>query len=329
MIGRDGDRIPVCVGAALFGHPPDQGVGFVLDMRERKRMEARLRLAARAIEDSGKAIVITDAENRVVFANRAFTEITGYAPHEVLGKSQHLFSPKTEHSLRETGRWEGEIVGRRKSGAAYPKWLSISAVKDEHGRVGHYVAIFSDITERKAMESKILHQARHDALTGLPNRLLLEEGLGCGMAEAERRHLGLAVLFLDLDGFKAVNDSFGHRVGDLLLRAVAERLRRGVRHDHDLVGRLGGDEFVVILNGIHHVREALAVAEELVDAIATPYDIEGRTLRIGTSIGISAYPQDGRSPAELLGHADSAMYQAKKQGRNTYRCYSPGPRVLN
>lgn len=326
LIHRDGRRIPVCIGAALFEGHRDRGVGFVLDISERKRMETQLRLAALAIEASGQGIMITDAGNRIVFANRAFTEITGYAVHEVLGKNPRLLGSKTHPkefyatlwaSLAARGRWEGEIIDRRKSGEIYPKWLNISAVKDEQGETTHYVAVFSDITERKSLEDRIRHQAYHDGLTGLPNRLLLKDRLDQAIVRAERQGDGLGVLFLDLDGFKAVNDSFGHHVGDQLLQAVAKRLRNGIRRSDDTVSRLGGDEFVVLLGGIRHEREIIAVAEKLVGVIAAPYELDGRMITIGTSIGICLYPEDGNGTADLLNHADAAMYEAKRRGRNT------------
>jgi diguanylate cyclase (GGDEF)-like protein/PAS domain S-box-containing protein len=314
LIRRDGSRIPVCIGAALFEGHRESGVGFVLDISERKRMEAQLRLAARAIEESSQAIMITDAEHRIVSVNRAFTEITGYAADEVLGKSSSLLSAKTHSkefsaSLAVEGRWEGEILARRKSGEIYPQWLSLSAVQDAPGGTLHYVAIFSDITERKAREERIRHQAYHDALTGLPNRLYLEYRLGRAITQVER----LAVLFLD--GFKAVNNTFGHRMGDQLLQAVAKRLRNSVRRSGDLVSRLGGDEFVVVLGSLRSERQIVGVAEQLAGVIAAPYELEGQIITIGTSIGISFYPKDGDCIADLMNHADAAMYQAKRQGR--------------
>jgi diguanylate cyclase (GGDEF)-like protein/PAS domain S-box-containing protein len=330
LIRRDGSRIPVCIGAALYEGQRESGVCFVLDIGERKRMEAQLRLAARAIEESGKAIMITDAANRIVFANRAFTEITGYAADEVVGKNPRLLGSKQHSrefyaalwaSLTARGRWEGEIIDRRKSGELYPQWLNISVVKDEHGETTHYVAVFSDITERKSLEDQIRHQAYHDGLTGLPNRVLLESRLDQSIGQAKRRGDGLALLFLDLDGFKAVNDTFGHHAGDQLLQAVAKRLRNRVRRSDDLVSRLGGDEFVVLLGGIRNPREILAVAKQLVGMIAAPYELDGRIITIGTSIGISLYPKDGGCAADLMSHADTAMYQAKRQGRNTCRLY--------
>jgi diguanylate cyclase (GGDEF)-like protein/PAS domain S-box-containing protein len=294
------------------------------------RTERELRLAALAIENSSEAILVTDSMNKIVSVNRAFTEITGYEPMEVIGSDPNILSSKLyDHSfysemwesLKRIGNWKGEIIDRRKNGETYPKWLSISVVKNDHGEIANYVAVFSDITERKNQEEQILHQAHHDFLTGLPNRVFLQKHLSQALAHADRHNERLALLFLDLDHFKNINDSLGHHVGDCLLQEVTERLVKSVRSS-DIVSRQGGDEFVILLEGIKGIHEVAIVAKKLLKSMAEPYFIEGHELNISPSIGVGMFPDDGKDILTLMKHADAAMYHAKERGRNTWRFFA-------
>lgn len=291
-----------------------------------KEGQEQLRLAAQVFINSAEAIVITDADNNIIQVNRAFTHITGYEAEEVYGKNPRIlgsglqndeFYEQMWQSLLTTGAWQGEIMDRRKSGEIYPKWLSIAVVRNEDGQIGNYIALFTDITERKASFERIQYLAHYDALTNLPNRTLLNDHIEQALLSAKRNKQHVAVLYLDLDGFKLVNDTQGHHAGDLLLQVVAERLKSCVR-EMDTVSRVGGDEFVVVLTAISQASDAAMIAEKIIAAIGEPFLIEGKEARIGTSIGISLYPDDAHDRAELIKHADSMMYQVKLSGKNRY-----------
>ncbi len=293
--------------------------------RRRRDYEERLQLYARVFEQGNEAIIITDRDRRIVYANRAFSDITGYALADVRGHDPSMLSSERHDPefyrdmwmhLDDKGHWEGEIWNRRKNGEDYPEWLSLSSVKDEHGTLTHYVGIFTDISEQKAAADKISRLAHYDQLTGLPNRVLLEDITQRVIAGARRRKSPVAVLFMDLDRFKNVNDSLGHIIGDGLLQEVACRLRGAIR-DEDTVARLGGDEFVVILQEAGD-EGAAHVAEKILTAIDAPMVIEGHQLNIATSIGISLYPENGQDFQTLLRNADTAMYRAKRQATTPF-----------
>jgi len=277
-----------------------------------------------------EAIVITDIQNNIIQINKAFTEITGYSPEEVAGKNPRILKSGRHgqdfyHAMWEillkTGSWQGEVMDRRKNGEVYPKWLSINVVRDEKGDISNYIALFSDITERKASYERIQHLAHFDALTNLPNRALLNEHLDMAIAVAKRNQTQLAIVFLDLDRFKIVNDSLGHHAGDLLLQIVSDRLKSCVR-ETDTVARLGGDEFVVLLGCIRESSDAARVAQKVVEAIAIPFILDGNEVNIGASIGIGIYPDNGLDSPTLIKNADAAMYHAKEHGRNNYQFFS-------
>jgi diguanylate cyclase (GGDEF)-like protein/PAS domain S-box-containing protein len=300
------------------------------DISERKKSEETTRLWATVFENSGEAVMITDPENRIVSVNQAFTEITGYAPAEVIGQNPRVlgsgrhdaaFFAEMWHRLAACGHWQNEIWDRRKNGEVYPKWLGISAVHDHDGQLTHYVAIFSDISERKAAQQRIEYLARHDALTGLPNRTLLADRLEQALAHADRTQSQVALLFLDLDRFKTINDSLGHAVGDALLREITTRLRAAVR-ETDTVSRLGGDEFVIVVTDQQDEQAAVGVAQKILTAMRKPFVIDGHKLTTSISIGITTYPADGSDFDTLLKKADTAMYHAKDAGRNTYRFFT-------
>jgi diguanylate cyclase (GGDEF)-like protein/PAS domain S-box-containing protein len=302
-----------------------------LDVTQRLQAEEELRLAAKVFDGSRQAIVITDTRPGIVRVNRAFEEITGYTEAEVLGRNPSMLSSGRQDAefyrtlwrqLETQGFWEGELWNRRKSGELYPEYLSISAVGDGKGAVAHYVALFSDISERMAAQERIQYLAHHDVLTGLPNRILLRDRVDVALAHARREKTGLALLYMDLDRFKLINDSLGHEVGDELLRQVAERIASQVRTT-DTLCRQGGDEFILMLTEVGEMQDAGRIAEKLIAAVGRPFSIRGHELLVTLSIGIAAYPENGEDLESLQRNADSAMYAAKGAGRNTYRYYSP------
>lgn len=296
---------------------------------ELKQQEDQRRLWGMVFANSSEAILISDKNNRIIATNPTFSTLTGYSEAEILGKNPALLASGMERDgfyadmwqqIQQSGRWQGEIHDRRKDGSIYPKWLSIVAVKDEHGAVLNYVGTFVDITERKKNEERIIHLATHDVLTGLANRTLLIEHIQKGLAYAQRNHAMMALLFLDLDRFKLINDSLGHEQGDRLLKAVARRLQEALRGS-DTIARLGGDEFVILLNDLREVNDASVTASKIIEQIAHPFTLAGREFHVTTSVGISLYPNDGIDPEQLLKHADAAMYSAKAAGKNQARFF--------
>lgn len=282
------------------------------------------RLSRIVFDNSLESIAITDAQSRIRMVNRAFSDTTGYSADDVLGKTPAILKSGKQGaefyealwaSLRERGEWRGEIWNKRKNGSIYPEWLNISAVNNRRGEVEHYVAIFTDITERKAYEERITFQAFHDALTGLPNRILFRDRLDQALTQAKRRKiLTPAIMFLDLDRFKLINDTLGHDAGDLLLKEVANRLRACVR-ESDTVARFGGDEFTVLLPEITQESDAHAVATKIIEVMKAPVLLVGQPTVITTSIGISLCGKDGSDAETLMKHADAAMYHVKGSGR--------------
>jgi diguanylate cyclase (GGDEF)-like protein/PAS domain S-box-containing protein len=305
-------------------------IGVCLDITERAQAEEKLRLDATVFANTTEGVMITDAHGAILAVNAAFTEITGYAESEALGRNPRMlrserhgtaFYRELWRTILEQGRWQGEVWNRRKSGEIYPEWLSISAVRDETGELSHFVGVFSDISSIKFSQRQLDFLAYHDPLTGLPNRLLFNERLGHAIQRAERERRQLAVLFLDLDHFKHVNDSLGHPVGDQLLVEVARRLGASVRGE-DTVARLGGDEFVVLVEDIQDAADAAVVASKLLDACRRPVSLTGRDLYVAGSVGISLYPRDGRDAEHLVKNADAALYLAKQEGRDAFRFYT-------
>jgi diguanylate cyclase (GGDEF)-like protein/PAS domain S-box-containing protein len=306
-----------------------------LDVSERVLKERQLAIAATAFE-THDAILITDAESRIIRANTAFTEITGYEPDEVIGKTpailksgkhEKAFYEEMWATLHRERRWEGELLDRRKNGEIYPKQLTITAVRNEQGRVTNYVGIFSDITSRKAAEEEINRLAYYDTLTSLPNRRLLIDRLQLAMATCDRNKSYGAVLFIDLDNFKELNDTQGHDVGDQLLVEVAHRLLACVRTG-DTVARLGGDEFVVMLANLFDteldvVPRAESVATKVLASLNLPYLLNGQQYHGTASIGVTLFHGCEKSVDELLKHSDVALYQAKNSGRATLRFFDP------
>ena len=309
---------------------PIAAFGTVRDITRRKLTEENLRLAVNVFEGSGEAILITDAEERIVSVNQAFTRTTGYTLDEVVGRNPRILaSGKHDEGYYRTmwaainrdGFWQGEIQESDKSGRIYPKWMSVSAVKDEQGVVTHYISISADISERKDAEQNIQSLAYYDVLTGLPNRTLLHDRLGQLIAASHRDKQRFALLFLDLDRFKYVNDSMGHTVGDRLLQAVAVRLQECVR-EGDTVSRIGGDEFIVLLRETD-ADNAARVAGKILSVLVTPYDIGDLQIATHASIGISIYPDNAEDIDTLIKYADVAMYRVKEEGRSNFQFFTP------
>jgi diguanylate cyclase (GGDEF)-like protein/PAS domain S-box-containing protein len=308
-----------------------------LDEALRERDEALLRsrkdlhLARKVIEASLDGIMIVNAKAEIDFVNPAFTQLTGYTPEEVIGKNPRVLKSGRQdaqfyaalfQSLAVNGYWQGEIWNRRKDGNIYPEWLTINVIEDDGGRINQYAAIFSDITERKKTEERIKNLAYFDVLTGLPNRRLFTDRLQVATANAHRhRHL-LAIMFLDLDLFKRINDTLGHGVGDQVLVETAKRISQCVR-EGDTVARLGGDEFTILLPEVERVEDAAKLAERLIDHVKQPFMIDEHELYVTTSIGIAVYPDDGSTVEALIKNADTAMYRAKDLGRNSFQLYTP------
>ncbi|MBU2569287.1 MAG: EAL domain-containing protein [Gammaproteobacteria bacterium] len=299
---------------------------------ERKRYLEKLRLADQVFESTGEGIIVTDIDANIVAVNPAFEQITGYTKIEVLGKNPRILKSNHQdrsfffelwNTLLGTGHWRGEVWNRRKNGEVYPEWLTISAVKNSEGTTTHFVGVFNDISSVKEAQAQLDFLAHHDALTRLPNRTLFRDRLGHALIHAQRENKNLAVLFLDLDRFKTINDTLGHPVGDDLLKEAAERMQQAIRAD-DTLARLGGDEFVLLLEDDSTAHHAVIVAHKLLQIFNRPMFIDDHTLTVTASIGIALFPQDGKDVDTLLKHADLAMYQAKQQGRNTYQFFSSG-----
>lgn len=296
-----------------------------------KETEAQLKLAACVFDSTLDGILITDSSGIVLSVNPAFSRITGYSADEAIGQTPR-FLKSYRHSqefyvlmwekITTEGQWYGEIWNRRKDGDLFLERLTISMVRDEKGRPLRYVSVFSDITDLWHKDEHLKHLAFYDALTDLPNRTLLMERSDQKIANCKRQQFKLAVMFLDLDGFKLINDKFGHNVGDELLRVISNRLLELVR-ESDIVARLGGDEFVFVLNNPKAKDEVLLVAERLISALNEPVELFGITLEIGVSVGISMFPDDGLTSMDLIKKADKAMYASKASGKNAVHFFVP------
>jgi diguanylate cyclase (GGDEF)-like protein/PAS domain S-box-containing protein len=307
-------------------------VAQLRDVTAHKELEKRLELSDKVFRNTQEGIVVTDGAGHIISVNPAFTAVTGYLPEEVLGRNPKVlksgrhgedFYQAMWETIAACGQWQGEIWNRRKNGESYPEWMNISAIFDGTGNAVYYVAVFSDISLVKQNEERLHRLAHYDALTGLPNRVLLTDRLHQALAHAQRNGTQVGLLFLDLDRFKLVNDTLGHRAGDQLLQEVALRLESCVRAE-DTVARLGGDEFTVIVPNLHGPAGAANVAEKIIEALAAPFPLLGQDIFATASIGIALYPLTADSPESLIKHADIAMYQAKEQGRNNYLYFRRG-----
>lgn len=315
---------------------PLRMAGTGQDVTERRQAETKRRQALAAFENTAELIVVTDAGRHIVMVNRAFSEVTGYSEEEACGRDPAFLSSgrQDEEFYRDLwgkvaseGRWQGELWNRRKNGELYPEWATVSTVSDENGRISNYVMVSADISLIKQSQEELDHVAHHDPLTDLPNRLLFNSRLAHTLRRAQRQRKRAALLFLDLDRFKNVNDTLGHPVGDNLLLAVARRLSETVRAE-DTVARLGGDEFVIILEELESADNAAEVAEKILKRLRDPIPLNAHEAVITGSIGISVFPEDGQDTNTLLRNADTAMYRAKDEGRNNYQFYSPEMTVV-
>lgn len=319
-IERDGNGVPLRMS------------GIHMDITAQKTAERQLRIAANAFSHAREGIVITNVSGDIIDVNTAFTAITGYERSEVLGKNPRLlqsgrhpkdFYAQMWNQLSHDGCWRGEIWNRRKTGEIYPEILSISAVPESDGTPSNYVAVFSDITPIKRMEQQLQHMAYHDPLTQLPNRMLFSDRLASAIAGHHRSKKRLAVVYIDLDGFKPINDKYGHQAGDELLIALAGRMRKALR-ECDTLARLGGDEFVALLTNLEHSADAVVVFKRLQQAAQSVVRVgrDASPVSVSGSIGIAYYPEHGREPALLLQNADAAMYAAKSAGKACYSVFS-------
>ena len=323
------------IGRATAEYDPNHAllgyIGTVTDITDIKRNEAHLRQAAAVFETTREGVMITDAKRNIQRVNRAFIEITGYSQAECEGKTAALlqsgrhppeFYVDMWAQIAGQGHWQGEIWNRRKNGEIYPELLSISTVKNQAGEVCNYVGVFADISQLKASEQELEYLAHHDPLTNLPNRMLFMSRLQHSIDQAKRQNSQLAVLMLDLDRFKDVNDSFGHLAGDDLLQMVAKHLDSRLRAS-DTVCRLGGDEFIVLLEEVLHPESAARIARDIIAGMNETWCLpSGNEVRIGVSIGIALFPNHSTAAAELIQHADAAMYEAKNEGRNCFKYFS-------
>jgi len=318
-------------GRAMDSDRPQEGSVWIYnDLTAQKQGHERLRLVTSVFESAAEGIIITDPDQVILAINPAFSEITGYSAEEVLGRKPNLiqsgrhdaaFFQQMWRALEQDGKWRGEIWNRRKNGEIYPELLSVSTVKDQAGCITHYVGVFTDIAAIKDFERQLIFLAHHDPLTELPNRVLFNDRLTQGILHAARDNTRLAVLFIDLDHFKDVNDTLGHQLGDQLLQMVAEELRKTIRAC-DTLARLGGDEFILLIEDIGRNQDATMVAGKLLAIFEKPFLLAKHDIHISASIGISYYPADGQDCGELVKNADAAMYQAKAKGRNNYHRYA-------
>ena len=314
------EKIFVSVYTALRTHQ----VLLELDQHEQQ-----LKLAASVFANSQEGLTITDAENRIVDVNKAFERITGYPREEVIGQNPKIlrsgyqsssFYEEMWQDLKERGSWRGEIWNRRKSGEIYAEILSIDVVRDDHGDIAHYVGAFTDISQIKEHQAELERIANFDALTSLPNRRLLADRLGQELARAQRSARMLAVCYLDLDGFKPVNDQFGHEAGDQLLIEISRRLQNILRAG-DTVARLGGDEFVLLFGGLVAIDECTSLLERILETVSLPFDVGTQSVSVTASVGVTLYPRDDADADTLLRHADQAMYQAKASGKSCFHFF--------
>lgn len=306
-------------------------VGISTDITSRKQAEKDLQLSATIFDNTADGITITDPTGTIVLTNPAFTQITGYSAEEAIGQNSRILQSSRQdaefyqnlwQTLGASGTWQGEIWNRRKNGEIYPEWLTITAVLDPSGKVSNYVGVFSDISTIKQTQAELEHLAHFDPLTDLPNRNLFHDRLSHAIERAYRYSQHVAIMVLDLDGFKTVNDSLGHPVGDQLLQQVAHRLKSCIRVE-DTVARLGGDEFAIVIANLEHDEHIVDIADKILHTIESPFTIEGHSALVTTSIGIAVYPSDGLTPDLLIRNADAAMYQSKTAGKNSYHFYQP------
>jgi diguanylate cyclase (GGDEF)-like protein/PAS domain S-box-containing protein len=309
---------------------PQYIIGFVKDIRERKENEKRLKLASEVFDNTNEGIVITDKKLKIQAINGAFCDILGYKREEAISKSSlflqsahhdGLFYKKMWQSIKRDGYWKGEMWSVRKNGERFPQWLNISTIKDDSNNITNYIGVFSDISTIKQSEAELEFLAHHDPLTKLPNRLLLTSRLSQAIKRAKRENSKIAVLFLDLDRFKEINDTFGHSYGDEILTTVTTRFKIAMR-EKDTIARIGGDEFIILIEEMEDVSDIDQVLLKILNVFKDEIVVFQHSFKLSASIGVALYPDDGNNIEDLIKNADAAMYQAKDAGRNTYRFYT-------
>lgn len=330
-IHKDGHLINVRLYGCVIENDNERYIwSSIEDITKLKRDEQALKEASLVFENTHEGIMITDKNAKITRINRQFTKITGYTLDEIIGKNPNFlqsgahnskFYEKMWNSINNTGSWYGELNNRRKSGEYFATLQSINAIKNEYGEVSGYVSVFSDISERKKNELRLAHLASHDALTSLPNRMHFHDNLEQAILVAKRNNQKLAVLFLDLNDFKVVNDTLGHKIGDALLQEVAKRLKESIR-EADTAARLGGDEFAIVLYELNDSNDAVEVAQKIIQNVQKEFIIGSHNLTPSTSIGISMYPEHAKDGDTLVKLADDAMYIAKQKGNDRYELYS-------
>ncbi|WP_292938590.1 PAS domain S-box protein [Noviherbaspirillum sp.] len=338
-IRRDGSRVPVRLnGVQVQGTDGQPCIWSIVEnITEHRRIEESMKLASLIYQSSSEGIMVTDELNRIVDVNPAFTRITGYELAEIKGRNPRLmqsgmhsteFYQQFWNAIHGRGSWQGEIWDRRKDGQLMAKWVNVSVIRSEDGKIYRYVAQFSDITEKKRMDELIWRQANFDQLTDLPNRRLFRDRLEQEIKKANRTGMPLALLFIDLDHFKEINDTLGHDKGDILLTEASQRIRRWVR-ETDTLARLGGDEFTVVIPDFGNTATIERIAQHIIQELNAPFSLGSEQGRISASIGITIYPADADTLEDLLKQADRAMYLAKMRGRNCYAYYSETPHAAS
>jgi len=309
---------------------PLRSFGTVQDITERKQVEEEMRLYSLVLNNSSEGMLVTNANNQIIAVNPAFSKITGYTLDEVKNKNPRIFKSGKHDAyfyqamwaqINTLGQWQGEVWDKRKNGEAYAKWLTINTINNDDGSVNRYVALFSDITERKLSEELIWKQANFDSLTGLPNRNLFQDHLSQELVKASRARCSLALLLIDLDQFKDINDTLGHDAGDIMLQEAARRILSCVRKS-DSVARLGGDEFAVILSELSDNNHIEVIAQKILTDLAKPFQLQSQIFHLSASIGITLYPNDSTNLDSLMKNADQAMYVAKDSGRNRFSYFT-------
>ena len=331
-IHKNGSRIAVRLNGSLITDPAGEKIilSVVEDITEYEEAKDKLRLSSLVLENSSEGMFVADENNNIITANPAFTSISGYSLTEVVGKNPRSFKSGKHNAafyedmwkkLNTTGRWQGEIWDKRKNGEVYAKWLTINSIKDHNDVVSRYVALFSDITDKKLSEETIWKQANFDTLTGLPNRNMFQEQLKQEVEKSNQNNLSFALLLIDLDQFKDVNDTLGHDIGDLLLKITGKRIAECIRTS-DTVARLGGDEFIVILPEVHDKNNVDSISQKLITSLIEPFHLGDEMVHISASIGITLYPDDTGEIDALMKNADQAMYAAKNSGRNRFSYFT-------
>lgn len=325
-----GGTLIVAAQVLRTGHEENPYFQWIIrDVTRIREREFENKLSTVVLQSASEGVMITDVEGEIRAVNPAFTRITGYSSEEVIGRSPKLLQSGTHsryfyegmwRALKETGAWQGMIHNRAKDGRNYPQWLCINSVKDDAGMVLSYIGVFSDLSSMQKAENSLSYLAYYDTLTGLPNRQLLQDRSRQVLSQSRRSGVYFTLMFIDLDGFKAINDTYGHDVGDRVLQEIATRMNSSVR-EIDTVARLGGDEFILLSPGLFGEASIARLCGKLLDAIGKPIIQAGQELCVGASIGCAEYPQHGDDEVALIKHADIAMYQAKKSGGNSFKIF--------